>query len=887
MKLTRITLVNWFLLEPVQIEVRDNVAFLGDNGAGKSSIIDAIQTVLFGGNKRHINLNASSSEKRSNDRDIKSYCLGAFEPQDSNDSTHTSRLRDECFTYAALTFTKDDGSYVNLILGIEARESDRNESYPIRAILSGDKAIGLSDFIHTKQEHEKEAMNPEVVMQRFNISKSSENNSFDIVTFTKSGEYLEQLAHSLSPENTHQKIDPEYLIRVLSKSISLKELNNISDFVDNFILEPSNINIQRLKSQQKKYESITIEIQKAAKKLEDLSYISKRIKRSFLKTKEGLSLSWLILEQKLENEYECKDEHYNRRKDAVLTLRALHRELKKDEARVVFLEDELLELNRQINEDEPQKRKRELNDKIKKLRSEKTALEGKIRELFVMLNEMKASDYDVLKSEEITALVMRISESLRNENHIKTDTHLLSYFENIKQIKEKVRSKQGEILAESQTLKDQITELVNNITAAKEGKPNLTTSTMQLIAYLKQHNIEAVPACSLVEISEKTWQPSIEALLSSDLEALIVDESDEVEAYRLYMELRKSPRSLYGAKVVKTSRIKDLNVSLQQGYAAQLISSDNATALKFMQYKLGRFKLVKTEKELKHNRFAITKDGMLSNDVTVTGMNLKTAYKIGKDQTKNIESWKIEKEKLEVERLSLEPSINKLDKIYNTNIKLGNYDWETQIFGSINLKVGKLEGQITEHTLEESKIDLTHLTVLKDTVEKHGKEKEDLKMKNKINDREIGIQKKTSKIEKKLISESLTRSLELKEEQSQIIDHKDYDPATTDEIQIKHEDRSREELEGLFDKVSKKAEELLSDAEISFRSYQERNTDSFDENVLGLFKTDLTLLDEKICDEKDSIEKFNLAPHEEAAKNSEEAINTLFKSEVISELKRL
>ena len=109
MKLSSITLVNWYLTNPIQLQIKGNTALLGANGAGKSSIIDAAQTVLFGGNQNYIKLNASSSDKK-NDRDLKSYCLGTYDPQDDQDITNVFRLRDECYSYLGLTFENNKGS---------------------------------------------------------------------------------------------------------------------------------------------------------------------------------------------------------------------------------------------------------------------------------------------------------------------------------------------------------------------------------------------------------------------------------------------------------------------------------------------------------------------------------------------------------------------------------------------------------------------------------------------------------------------------------------------------------------------------------------------------------------------------------------------------------
>ena len=73
-QLNRIIMVNWYVLGAVEIPIKGNVAVVGPNGSGKSSLLDAIQTVLMGGNKRHLSFNASAGEK--SERSLRTYCLG-------------------------------------------------------------------------------------------------------------------------------------------------------------------------------------------------------------------------------------------------------------------------------------------------------------------------------------------------------------------------------------------------------------------------------------------------------------------------------------------------------------------------------------------------------------------------------------------------------------------------------------------------------------------------------------------------------------------------------------------------------------------------------------------------------------------------------------------
>ena len=100
-QLNRIVLVNWYVLGAVEIPIKGNVAIVGPNGSGKSSLLDAIQTVLLGGNKRHLSFNASAGQK--SERSLRTYCLGFMD-----DGGKKATAREDSISYLALSFFDTD-----------------------------------------------------------------------------------------------------------------------------------------------------------------------------------------------------------------------------------------------------------------------------------------------------------------------------------------------------------------------------------------------------------------------------------------------------------------------------------------------------------------------------------------------------------------------------------------------------------------------------------------------------------------------------------------------------------------------------------------------------------------------------------------------------------
>ncbi len=59
-KLKRISLVQFFLYDAVELEITGHAAFLGQNGSGKTSLLDAIQIAMLGAHETYLAFNSQS-----------------------------------------------------------------------------------------------------------------------------------------------------------------------------------------------------------------------------------------------------------------------------------------------------------------------------------------------------------------------------------------------------------------------------------------------------------------------------------------------------------------------------------------------------------------------------------------------------------------------------------------------------------------------------------------------------------------------------------------------------------------------------------------------------------------------------------------------------------
>lgn len=72
-RLESVKLVQFFLFEQEQLEIRDITGVFGRNGSGKSAFLDAVQIAMMGANSNLMSFNAQADEKTT--RSLRAYCL--------------------------------------------------------------------------------------------------------------------------------------------------------------------------------------------------------------------------------------------------------------------------------------------------------------------------------------------------------------------------------------------------------------------------------------------------------------------------------------------------------------------------------------------------------------------------------------------------------------------------------------------------------------------------------------------------------------------------------------------------------------------------------------------------------------------------------------------
>ncbi|MCB0197860.1 MAG: AAA family ATPase, partial [Anaerolineae bacterium] len=249
-QLTRIRLVNWHLFHDTTVTCHGSTYFIGVNGVGKSTILDAIQFALVGG-QRDVKFNqAAMAGSR---RTLTSYVRGEL-------GTEGQRfLRGDATGLVALEFRNPDGTYFVHGAIIDAYEDGRSPdvSYFIvhEAALNDDwffRAPGLLYDSRSFRRHLEHVTlpGPQARAQ----------------VFTRLEDYRFHLLNRLG------QLKETFTAKII-KGLAFSPLINIRDFVHSYLLDESLVEVKNLQEQletMRHFESLAADIIRRIERLNEI-----------------------------------------------------------------------------------------------------------------------------------------------------------------------------------------------------------------------------------------------------------------------------------------------------------------------------------------------------------------------------------------------------------------------------------------------------------------------------------------------------------------------------------------------------------------------------------------------------------------------------------------
>jgi len=617
-RLVRVTLINWYLFDYEDIAIDVDVAlFKGVNGAGKSSLADALQTIFAGGDENKIALNAASGDNKQSGRSILSYVLGVVAESGGMRAVQPRKVSN---CYLSVTFQRPDNSYYSFGLSLFARTGDKKVKKE-RFIIDGldlssmDFMDGSNTIVPWSTMQKRLQLKPATV--------SFPNNALD---------YRRQYCELMSGSGTSQQIASNMMLQAFKNGIAFKEEKSINDFIWNYILPKRAIDVDRIENDYSEYQQIEELITTTEEKLSLLKKIVSSYNRYKQRNESVLAYQWCELEAACLG----TDDRLNKKQDEA------------EELQIKFDGNQ----EKQNKLDKDVKRLRELADTAKaawlgsKTYQEKQNLTDKL-EVKTQLRDAKGSQLnqfnkqlqqittfiwpeleDITIGESANTIQSNLKAIISHDNDLISSSWYLS-LENIEQtlielkklreLSSKLQNESSNSKQKTDSLTDEFAELKASYEDSKQGKVRFNKSTIHVVELLKSYGINATPVCDLAIINDEKWQLSIESFLKSNREALVINSQDYNQALKLYRQEKNRHRHIRQVKLINPDKGFGFEGVPNPDSAASLIESDDPVALRFLRGLLHDVKLVETEDELRHEKRAISQDGMVASSGAISG----------------------------------------------------------------------------------------------------------------------------------------------------------------------------------------------------------------------------------------------------------------------------
>ncbi len=606
--LTRIRLVNWHLFENTTIDCRGTTYFIGINGAGKSTVLDAVQFALVGG-QRDVRFNqaALSGGKRT----LASYVRGEL-------GTESHRyLRGDATGVVALEFKNTDGTFFTNGAVIDAYEDGRSPdvAYFIvhNAILNDNwffKAPGqLFDTRSFKRHLENFVLPPNASAR----------------VFTHLEDYRVHLLNRLG------QLKDTFPAKIV-KGLAFSPLTDIRSFVHNYLLDENLLDVKTLQAQletMRHFESLAADVRE---RINSLTRIEEFDKERLANRRRRITNTFVARRAQADV---YLDELKERRLELDSAKLEFHRdEIQRDDLSrsLRFAQSALTDAEIALRTDHTAQREKELRDKIASLTAEQTSLNQRQTDFdrclaaeladVKKLQKLLAAD----KIEKIVALTTFIADkgAQKTEQAIRSTQQSLAVLGGAYSREQTLLNERAtQLKTEAAGLEDEIRKLRtgDRETSVKAEAPHSARLREILRAELGLGANQVVYLCDVIQIPKPEWQNAVEGLLGFKRFTLLLPPAYYDAAMQLY---HKHKDAIHGAALLDAESILQHRTGQPPRNVNSLsseVSTEDPVARAYVDLLLGYYAKCDTLEQLRTHRTAITRECFARRNFTDSHLN--------------------------------------------------------------------------------------------------------------------------------------------------------------------------------------------------------------------------------------------------------------------------
>lgn len=602
--LSSIGLVQWFLYETEDFPVALNTAFLGPNGTGKTCLLDAVQTVMLGADQNRLHFNAQADGKK-RDRSLRSYCLGVVDD---------GPARQSAATYVLLTFRDEaSGEVVTAGVALSARVDSSDHVFHGLFLLPG-LALTARDFL--QRDANREVVIPWREVQLMFRERAREVDAPTPIVTTNRDDFVRQLLlDHLAARG--DRPNTAMFRNAFQRSVHLKVMEDLNASLRDHLIEAHPTRIRNFREHADQFRRMRDLVARIREQIAHLERVDKEFGR--VRTQRIREANYLVLAATLqvevlaEREAELEDileqltdqlthatTEEARNQVALRDARSAEREA--IEARARDPKFQAVAASSQL-----------LHEREKAMLGAQEAVAKELQRMWTALT-MAADTRDPSERGEFDsagqAVKAVIDAGKRGEW---PDSHTLRHLgQALARAADLFQKHLSAASAALEAARHERNVAKLDAQRADQGLVKLEDNVATLQLRLQEAGITATPVCDLIQVTDRDWQPVMEAYLGrSNVQALLVSSAQEEQAIATYRALKRVD-AIYGAKIAAPSRIRTWKTPGPGRFAAALVAGSDQHAVDFIRGELGRIECVDTEKELLRAGKAFTADGMIA-----------------------------------------------------------------------------------------------------------------------------------------------------------------------------------------------------------------------------------------------------------------------------------
>ena len=589
--LTRIQLVNWHYFQNERISFNGSTLISGENTAGKSTILDAIQLVLTTNTRR---FNVAANEK--GNRNLKGYVRCKV-----GNVGETYLRKNVVPANVALEFYEEKYDRY-FVMGVHMTSQDEESPVTTKWYVEECRLEELSFVVDDKP----------ALADQFRINN-------------KRVRFIEQKNAAKDRFKRRMGNLDDKFFDIIPKSLAFKPMDNVKEFINKFVLSEDKIDVESLRANIETLSELELLLERSQKQyiaLEDILSTHERIE----KKEQDIVINDILLALATRDSLQCDIEEKEkeiRLKSQIIESNKEH--LDNIDNKIKTLEEQIVGINVAINNNSSSKmiedckrRIDELNKDIEKTKNEEARLTEQLKNLKYYGQCVKELGYSLVSMSDINIL-----------ESADVDADKVSVIEQIvafqtKELKE-IEDKNAECKLRMNELNRQIEDLQNRLTELEKRNltyPQHTTLLKDIIEKefeKRKINSKVYILAELLEVTDEKWVNAVEGYMNNQKFYLVV----EPQYYNVALEMYNKRRDkIHTAGIINTRKLP-IDMEVDNKSLAYVVKSENRFAKSFANYLLGRVFRCDDVNELENYDIAITAECMLYQGYVVRHINPK------------------------------------------------------------------------------------------------------------------------------------------------------------------------------------------------------------------------------------------------------------------------